>query len=64
MSVFLSTRLTRRFLSWQVLSAVLMAGGELEAQKMLESLAQLADISPLFFRTNVVSTARPFYSYI
>lgn len=39
----------------QVLNAVLSAGNELEAQEMLESLVQLADISPLFFRTNVVS---------
>lgn len=39
----------------QVLSAVLSAGEELEAQEMLESLVQLADVSPLFFRTSVVS---------
>lgn len=38
----------------QVLSAVLSAGDELEAQEMLGSLEQLADVSPLFFRTNVV----------
>eukprot|EP00752_Nemacystus_decipiens_P011318 g10058.t1 len=37
----------------QVLSAVLSAGEELEAQEMLESFVQLADISPLFFRTSV-----------
>ncbi|CAN0320346.1 unnamed protein product, partial [Laminaria digitata] len=38
---------------FQVLSAVLSAGDELEAQEMLESFVQLADVSPLFFRTNV-----------
>lgn len=40
----------------QVLSAVLSAGDELEAQEMLESFVQLADVSPLFFRTTVVSS--------
>lgn len=43
----------------QVLSAVLSAGDELEAQEMLESFVQLADVSPLFFRTTVVSTDYP-----
>lgn len=43
------------FVPGQVLSAVLSAGDELEAQEMLESLVQLADVSPLFFRTSVVS---------
>lgn len=42
-----------------MLSAVLSAGDELEAQEMLESLSQLADVSPLFFRTNVVSYTSP-----
>ncbi|CAM9413811.1 unnamed protein product [Ascophyllum nodosum] len=37
----------------QVLSSVLSAGYELEAQEMLGSLADLADVSPLFFRSNV-----------
>ncbi|CAM9453902.1 unnamed protein product [Ectocarpus sp. 13 AM-2016] len=36
----------------KVLSAVLSTGEELEAQEMLESLVQLADVSPLFFRTS------------
>ncbi|CAM9279367.1 unnamed protein product, partial [Hapterophycus canaliculatus] len=39
----------------QVLSSVLSSGDELEAQEMLESLVQLADVSPLFFRTNVTT---------
>lgn len=43
----------------QVLSAVLSAGEELEAQEMLESLAQLASASPLIFRTNVVGAHSP-----
>ena len=40
----------------KVLSSVLSAGYELEAQEMLGSLADLADVSPLFFRSNVVSS--------
>ncbi|CAM9197764.1 unnamed protein product, partial [Sphacelaria rigidula] len=37
----------------QVLSAQLSAGEELGAQEMLEALAQLADVLPLFFRNTV-----------
>lgn len=40
-----------------MLSAELSAGEELGAQEMLESLAQLADVLPLFFRNTVVRSA-------
>lgn len=56
MLLFPPCLLPLRLLFRQVLSSVLSSGDELEAQEMLESLVQLADVSPLFFRTNVVST--------
>lgn len=40
-----------------MLSAQLSAGEELGAQEMLEALAQLADVLPLFFRNTVVRSA-------